>query len=520
MLRREVVSLRIFLRGLRERLERRASSPPREGDEALHAVRDGALRVDVERLLHEELRRVALALAEMAERELGERGRVAGLAHEHLARLRDRLVVLPRVAERRDEQRARLERAGMILHEVLELARRLLVRATATPHLGERDRDLFALGRDLRGGLRSCSSACARSPRLARTTPEIEARLPEVRIDLDGLAEERDRARLHAAGPSPPSTPSTIRCTASGFAGGSPVDGLRAGLLLAAAARDEARARRERRARAHESRVTCRPSSSGGFSGSGAGSALRVGRAGRRPSVQGAAAAWPAARARLRRGGLPTLSSAAFSPPRRGASMSGGSGDRPLRADLEAGLLERRVELRVQAAERLAHLRRPLVVDAELDRLLPAVLVRVEAALLDGDDELVDLLLVLLLVGVREPRRRRRLAERLRERLVRATNLVERRGRPLRDAERDDVEEDASTPASRSSAFCFRRPESCFTSPEIWISSKLREDALALHVARLRGGVLAVGAELALALLADVDRGLERSSAAACRRRS
>ena len=58
-----------------------------EEDETLHAMRNRALRVHVERLLHEQLRGVALALSEMAERELGERRRVAGLSYEDLARL-------------------------------------------------------------------------------------------------------------------------------------------------------------------------------------------------------------------------------------------------------------------------------------------------------------------------------------------------------------------------------------------------------------------------------------------------
>ena len=51
----------------------------------------------------------------------------------------------------------------------------------------------------------------------------------------------------------------------------------------------------------------------------------------------------------------------------------------------------------------------------------------------------------------------------------------------------------------RSSVFCFSRALSCFTSPWIWILLELREDALALHVAGVGGGVLPVGAELATA---------------------
>src|SRR5207253_5069192 len=63
----------------------------------------------------------------------------------------------------------------------------------------------------------------------------------------------------------------------------------------------------------------------------------------------------------------------------RGRSRSGGGGGAAAwrieegrerggarRAHVEAGLVERRIELGVEAAEALAHLRRPLVVDAQI----------------------------------------------------------------------------------------------------------------------------------------------------------
>ena len=139
--------------------------------------------------------------------------------------------------------------------------------------------------------------------------------------------------------------------------------------------------------------------------------------------------------------------------------------------------------------------------------------------LLDGDDELVDLRLVRLLVGIGETRRRRRLAQRLGERLVGAADLVERRGRPLGDAERDDVEEDAGRLLQELGLLLETRRELLHVARDLDLV-ELVEDALALHVARVRRGVLAVGPELALAMLADVDGVLERLVGALRRRRS
>src|ERR1700722_12408200 len=55
-----------------------------------------------------------------------------------------------------------------------------------------------------------------------------------------------------------------------------------------------------------------------------------------------------------------------------------GQRNRTLRANFEPDLFERRINLRVQSPERLAHLRGPLVVDLKLLRFLPTVLERVE----------------------------------------------------------------------------------------------------------------------------------------------
>src|SRR5262249_48071429 len=93
--------------------------------------------------------------------------------------------------------------------------------------------------------------------------------------------------------------------------------------------------------------------------------------------------------------------------PAAGAGGGRGQGRRCRRTNVEADLLGGRVELGIEAAERLAHLGRPAVEDAELDGLLPSALVCLEALLFDGDDERVDLLLVRFFVGVGEIRGRR-----------------------------------------------------------------------------------------------------------------
>src|ERR1019366_5722706 len=94
-----------------------------------------------------------------------------------------------------------------------------------------------------------------------------------------------------------------------------------------------------------------------------------------------------------------------------GGVDEGGHRQGGLGADFEAGLLEGRIELAVQATQRVAHLGRPLVVDAELGRLLPAVLVGVEAPLFHRYGELFDLRLVVRLLVFRlHLGRRRRIA--------------------------------------------------------------------------------------------------------------
>ena len=149
-------------------------------------------------------------------------------------------------------------------------------------------------------------------------------------------------------------------------------------------------------------------------------------------------------------------------------------------------------------------------------RLLPAVLVGVEAPLLDRDDELLDLRLVVAsLSASATPGGGGASRSALRERLVRVADLVERRRRPLGDAERHACRGTPCAASFRSSAFCFRRAFELLHVALDLDLLELREDALALHVARVRGGVLAVGAELARAMLAERDRLVERRVGAA-----
>src|SRR6185295_16340031 len=116
----------------------------------------------------------------------------------------------------------------------------------------------------------------------------------------------------------------------------------------------------------------------------------------------------------------------------------------PLGAQPEADLGERRIHLGVQAAQRLAHLGRPGVVDAELARLEPAALVRLDAPFLDRHHELVDLLPVLVrLLGV-QVRGWRRTGERLGKRLVNEADFIQRRRRPFSDAELRRLEQGAA----------------------------------------------------------------------------
>ena len=172
--------------------------------------------VRVERLLREELRRLALALGEVAERELGERRRVARLAHEHLARLaRSPCRAAPsRGAPRRE--RARVDRVRVRLHEVAEQlgGAALAHRDAAAPRRARRRPPAIS-------GASFCAVAQlilgAREIAGAREhDAEVVARLPEIRVDRDGLAQERDRAR-RAARPSPPRRPAPSSPTAIGI---------------------------------------------------------------------------------------------------------------------------------------------------------------------------------------------------------------------------------------------------------------------------------------------------------------
>ena len=169
---------------------------------------------------------------------------------------------------------------------------------------------------------------------------------------------------------------------------------------------------------------------------------------------------------------FPPGAAAAALTPRLGASMSGGIGSGPCERTSNPVSLNGGVELAVEPPERVAHLRRPLVVDAEVERLLPAVLERVEAPLFHRHRELFDLRLVvgLLVLGL-DLGRRRRVAERPAERLVHVPDLVERRRRPLGHAHRHAVEEHLGGALQELGLLLEERAFSCFTSPAIVICS-------------------------------------------------
>ena len=193
MFRRDVVSCGSAVGGLAELGERLGVVAVGEVEQARRAVGDGAVRARVERLLREERGRFLLALRQVRERELGQRRRVGGLAHEHLARLGDGLVDLPALAERRDEQRARVDGVRMVLHEVR--------RARRPPPCARRGAGAPRPARRRRPASRAPASRRARAaPRTRRGRPalredgaEVVARLPEVRVERDRLAQERRR---------------------------------------------------------------------------------------------------------------------------------------------------------------------------------------------------------------------------------------------------------------------------------------------------------------------------------------
>ena len=205
MLRREVVSCGSSVGGLAELGEGLGVVAVGEVEQAGGAVGHGAVRARVERLLREERRRLLLALGQVRERELGEGRRVRRLADEHLARLGDGLVDLPALAQRGDVQRARVDRVRVVLHEVGQPVGRLLLLAAPAPHLGQRDGDSCESGASL-AAIASCSSAPPEIARVARGRAEVVARLPQVRVERDGLAAAAT-PRAPAARPSRPARP-------------------------------------------------------------------------------------------------------------------------------------------------------------------------------------------------------------------------------------------------------------------------------------------------------------------------
>ena len=146
----------------------------------------------------------AVSFSPFARWQLGQRLRVARLSHEDFARLHDGLLDLPRVAQRAHEQRASFDGQRVCVDEVREQLGRVFVLPASPLDLGQRDDHVLHLGRQLVGLLQLFLGrgqiACARED-----DAQVEARLPEVGIDGDGLTEENDRALALAflGGPHP-----------------------------------------------------------------------------------------------------------------------------------------------------------------------------------------------------------------------------------------------------------------------------------------------------------------------------
>ena len=222
MLRRDVVSCGSACAAFRNSAKAAASSPFARSSRPVARWATALFGLDVERLLREERRRLVLALGQVRERELGERRGVGRLADEHLARLGDRLVDLPALAERRDVERPRVDaRSGGRRTKSAEAVGRELVLAAPAPDLRRAPRRPPASpGASLRGG-RELLFGAREVAGAGEDDAEVVARLPEVRVERDGLAKERDRAlpltvlrglnALHHLARPPPDSPADRR---------------------------------------------------------------------------------------------------------------------------------------------------------------------------------------------------------------------------------------------------------------------------------------------------------------------
>ena len=192
MLIRAVVSSGSSSLGSLEMAERDRVVAALERDQARRALRDGARRLGLERFLAEELGGVDFPAFELSERELGKRVRVVRVANQRLLRLLDRLVDLPRFAQRRDERRPRECRLRVRLDERAEHLGGPVEVAEPAPHLAERHDDVLGVrGEPVRlGKLLFGSSEIAR---LGEQDAEVVATFPELTVGFDGLLQELDR---------------------------------------------------------------------------------------------------------------------------------------------------------------------------------------------------------------------------------------------------------------------------------------------------------------------------------------
>ena len=196
MLSRDVVSLRIGLRGLAELGEGLGVVAVGEVEQPGGAVGDGAVRARVERLLGEQRGGLLLALRQVRERELGERRGVGRLAHEHLARLGDGLVDLPALAQRGDVRaRARRPRWDGPARSPRAPRPRPSARRGAAD-LGQRLGDALLVGRRAWRRSTAASSAPARSPALGERRRRDRSAPPRGSSRCEIASRERAIARV------------------------------------------------------------------------------------------------------------------------------------------------------------------------------------------------------------------------------------------------------------------------------------------------------------------------------------
>ena len=193
MLRRDVVSCGSACAALRNSANASASSPSTRAMQARRALRHGAVGVRVERLLRQERRRVALALRQVRERELGERRGVAGFRTSTSRAWAMALSICPLVAQRGHVERPRVDRVRVVLRR----SRRAPRPRPCAPRGGAAPRPSAMATSCASGASFAAAASCVlRAREIARRgehDAEVVARLPQVGVDGDGLAQERHR---------------------------------------------------------------------------------------------------------------------------------------------------------------------------------------------------------------------------------------------------------------------------------------------------------------------------------------